>query len=243
MSKSLTNLAESIYKPLVAINEQAPANQVGTTETYFHYFTLGNAAPTGWTGCEPLGSMVVTQGTGNNQRVGSWAYLKKTHMTISIDMKPNTVTGQTEATEFRFIVVKAKPASRQFGSTYTPDSTLFYDTSGSEFGPDSTGIKGADIQLQPINKRRWSIFYHKKFILVPPGTVEQQGAMNSFYPSRKVVNLNLPFYKKVRFNSANEPQDIDTKYAILIFSTPVAKNSDGTRHEINIRGTTSFIDV
>ena len=128
--------------------------------------------------------MDVAQGAGNNERVGNWAYLKKTHMTVSIDMKPSTITGQTESTEFRFIVVKAKPSTRQFGTTYTPNSTLFYNTSGEEFGPDSVGVLGADIQLQPINKRRWSIYYSKKFTLSPPGTVETQGAMNSYYPSR-----------------------------------------------------------
>ena len=78
---------------MTAQDEAVPGyNPVGTT--YAHAYTLGSLVPTGWTNFSSLGSMDVTQGTGNNERTGQWAYLKKSHMTISIDMKPNTESAE-----------------------------------------------------------------------------------------------------------------------------------------------------
>ena len=101
MSKSMTNFAETIYNPITAVDEQSPANAVGTTKTYYLGYTLGNLAPTGWTNYNALGSMTVAQGTGNNERTGQWGYIKKTTMHMSIDMKPNTDTANSQPTIFQ----------------------------------------------------------------------------------------------------------------------------------------------
>lgn len=241
ISKSMTNFAETIYNPLTAVNEQAPIDQVGTTKTYYQGFTLGNSVPTGWTNYYALGSMSVAQGTGNNERTGQWAYIKKTTMHMSIDMKPNTSSANSQPTVFRVIVFKAKPGARQFGQTYTPDSTLMMNTSGQEIGVTSAGVTGADMMLQPLNRRRWTIYKDYKCTLSPPN--ELNGASNAFYPSRKEFMLNLPFWKKVRFNTSSEPQDIDFHYGVLILATNIGKFTDANRWETNIRGTTTFNDL
>lgn len=241
VSRMLKNYGESIYSAMTPVDEIAPTNQIGTTTAFYQGWVLGSSIPTGWTGFSALGGMAVAQGTSTNQRVGQWAYLTKATATLSLDVKPNTLTNDTEPIEFRVILFKAKAGSRQFGTTYTPDATLMYNTSGQEFGPQSTGITATDVMLQPLNTRRWSIYKHHKFILSPPG---EAGAANTsyYYPSRKILKLTMPFYKKIRFNVANEPQDVDTHYAIMIFSTPIAKFSAGNRYEANIRGTVIYRD-
>ena len=165
----MTNYGETIYTALLQQNEVTPTTQVGSTKTYSLQYTLGENPPTGWTDYTALGGMAIPQGTGTNERVGQWAYLKKGHATISIDMKPNTSSSlpDTQPCEFRVICFKAKPGMRNFGSSYSPDTSLFYNTAGQEIGPTSSGINGSDMQLQPLNRRRWSIYCDKKFILSP----------------------------------------------------------------------------
>jgi hypothetical protein len=238
MSKSYTNFGETIYKPLNAQNEVTPSiNPTGKTFTLA--YCLGATVPSGWTGYNALGSMVVSQGAAAGERVGAYAYLKKTHMTISIDMKPNTSSASSEPCTFRVIKFIARPSMREFGTSYTPSTSLMYDTSGNEIGPDSSGITGADLMLQPLNRKRW-ICEQRTFTLSPPSGTS--GSINSKYPSRKVLTFNCPFWKKCKFNAASEPQDVNTKYGLIVIATSHAKFQDADRWELNLRGTTTFND-
>lgn len=240
IAQSFRSFGETIYSALTAQDEVSPTSQIGTTKSYYLGYTLGAIVPTGWTNFLALGGMSVTQGVGTNERTGQWAYLKKAVATLTLDMKPNTSSTSSDPIQFRVIVFKARPGSRNFGSSYSPDSTLMIDTSGQEFGPESSGVVGADVQLQPLNTNRWSIYKQSKFILAPPAT--SSGTVNSKYASRKVLSLSMPFFKKVRFSSSGEPQDIDTHYSIIILATSVAKFTDANRWEANLRGTVLFND-
>lgn len=241
LSKKMTNYGETIYTAITNQNEISPTNQVGTTKCFTLAYTLGATVPTGWTNYLALGGMSVPNGSDTNERHGQFTYLKKTHLNCSIDMKPNTSSGNGEPIEFRVICFKAKVGARNFGSSYSPNSTLFYNTAGQEIGEDSTGIVGADLQLQPLNRKRWSIYCDKKFILSPMGE-STSGSSNYKYPSRKTMSLSLPFYKKVRYNTSNEPQDIDIHYGLLIIANGIAKFQDADRWEFNCRGTTTCSD-
>ena len=84
LSKSMTNYGETIYTALLQQNEVTPTTQVGSTKTFSLQYTLGANPPTGWTGYTALGGMAIPQGTGTNERIGQWAYLKKGHATISL---------------------------------------------------------------------------------------------------------------------------------------------------------------
>jgi len=239
----MKQIAETIYNPMNEYDELTPVHQMGTTTTYYQGFTLGDTTPTGWTGFNALGGCALAQGTGAQQRVGSYAYLKKGTLTMSIDMKPNTTSNSGEPCEFRVIMFKARPSARQFGQTYTPDNTLFLNTSGNEIGTATSGVKGADMMLQPLNARRWNILRQQKFILSNANATSVLGPSQSYYPSRKILRFNMPFWKKVKFNSSNEPQDVDIHYAVLVICTPIAKFSPGNRWEMNTRGTCTFNDI
>lgn len=239
--KKINPIAESIYVPITQVNEATPTFEIGTTKTYYQGWTLGSTVPN-WNNFEALGGMTVAQGSGTNERSGQWGYLKKTHLKMSIDMKPNTATGSSEPIVFRLVIFKARPSMRQFGNSYSPGASLFYDEAGQEFGYDTAGINAGDINLQPLNVRRWCIYKSQKFTLTPPGE-GVSGSANSYYKSRKEISIDLPFYRKVRFNASNEPQDIDTHYGIMVFATSIAKFNDANRYEVNIRGTTTLCDL
>lgn len=239
LSKKASQMSETKLIACTQFEEKAPkAIQTGAIAYYSSYIMTN--VPPGWDGnFNNLGGIATAQGTGGNNRVGDYIYLKKSHVNFQIDI--NETSGFTAPIEFRMIVAKARTGVLPVGYTYTPSTTLFLNTVGFPIGHATSGVTGTDLMLQPVNKRDWTVFKDMKFTLSSPDTAG--GGMNYFYPSRKNVLLNLPYYGKCRVNtSTGLPEDLDTHYIIMIYGSSVGKDRSAADWEVSTRGTTSFTD-
>lgn len=242
VSRMMNSYGETIYTALTPQNEVVPTTQVGTTNTFTKNYVLGLAAPQGWDTYSALGGMSIPIGTAYNERSGAFTYLKKCHMTVSIAMKPNTDAGGSEPVSFRLIMFKPKVGTRNFGTSFTPDTSLFYNNTGTEFGQSSAGVTMDDLALQPLNTKRYSIYAQKKFTLTPPS--ENEGTVNSYYKSKKVMTFNMPFWKKCRYSpTTGQPIDIDFSYGLAIIASTIGNFTQANRWEVSVRGTVTAADA
>ena len=239
LSAMASKMSETKLIPCQAFEEIVPKPiQTGAIAYYSSY--IMTSLPTGWDGqFNQLGGIGTIQGLESDDRIGDYIYLKKTHLNFQIDV--NETNSYTSPIEFRFIVAKARTGVLPVGYTYTPSTTLFLNQVGMPIGHGTTGIKGTDLMLQPINRRDWTVFKDMKFTLTSPDT--SGGGMNYFYPSRKNVLLNLPYYGKCRVNKTTGlPEDLDTHYIIMIYASSIGKDRSASDWEVSTRGTTSFTD-
>jgi len=83
---------------------------------------------------------------------------------------------------------------------------------------------------------------------ITPGGAPQPQAYSQKYPSQKSVSVNLPFYKKTRYeyeesNISTEPVDLNFQWAVFVFAKPVGNDTQAINWETNLRAVTSFQDV
>ena len=239
-SKALSSLAETKLLATTQFNEIVPkAIQTGAIAYYSSYIMCDR--PPGW---DPqfnnLAGIQTVQGLGGNNRIGDYVYFKKTHVNFQIDI--NETSSYTGPIEFRMICAKARTGVLPVGYTYTPSTTLFLNNVGAPIGHATSGVNGMDLMLQPLNRRDWVVHSDKRFTLSSPDTAG--GGMNYFYPSRKNVLLNLPYYAKTRINSSSGfPEDLDTHYIVMIYASSIGKDRVASDWEVSVRGTTSFSDL
>lgn len=251
VSRAVNGLAENKIIALDNVNEVSPSRiqplALATTKS----FTLGNI-PTVWsgiTGLQTLSGMSFPLGVGHAQRDGKYIYLQKTRVTMEIDM--NTIPDFSIPVEFRVICCKARRANNPSGITNNFSQTLFLGTDGNEFGHATTGINGTDLMVQPINKKDWSVFADKKFMLTNPllqQDLSGSGVTTTYagkYPVFKRMVFNLPFNTKTEIDTtmADRPADIDYNYVMVVYAKGLGKDYVADKYEINVRGSTTFKDM
>ena len=232
---------ETKLLPFKIINEQQPvAIQTLAKATQISY-TLGGV-PSSWSGFTDLGGMEPALGTGSNERIGNYIFLKKAHFEYEIDMAKGTDGGLP--IEFRFIVAKSRRLAIPAGQNRDPNTSLFLSLDGSDFGASSSGINGTDLMVQPLNQRIYTIYKDTKFILSNPLNVNSTAtqAYSGHYPCMKRFSLNLPFYTKANFTASTKPTDVDFKWMIMLYARSLDKDEPATEYEVNVRGVLSYSD-
>lgn len=217
------------------------------------------SVPNNWdAGLNDLAGIFTTRGDADNQHVGSYIYLKKTHISMQIDMTFGD--NAKPPVQFRVVVAKARQSVTPAGTTEYPQNTLFISPQGPASGWESLGLQAMDsftIMNQPLNRRDWTILRDQRFTLAHPfrqNFTVVNGSKSDYvvptsigysgkYPCRKNLVFNLPHYAKTRVNSDGHPLNYDSRYMIYIFATSIgsaAHAPDGWT--VAARGTTSFTD-
>lgn len=241
IAHQMSKMAETNLSAMTRVDEQAPsAIQLGALATQVGFVVGG--IPAGWTGFNDLQGMAITQGVQAGQRIGDYVYMKKSHMTLEIDMKKMT-DDATMPCEFRCIVFKARRAAYPAGTTKDPATSLFLDETGNDFGHASSGFNGTDLLRQPLNKRLYTIKHDYKFMLSNPLDTVNQGSTSSYYPVFKRFQFNLPYWKKCHFESTSSPEDLDFHWSVMIYARSLDKDTKADNYEVNIRGNTQWNDM
>lgn len=241
-----TMLSRFSENKLISVDGQSEsppvAIQTGAQATFICY-VLGTQNA-GISGALPIDGINLSQGVNDNQRIGNYAYYKKTHLNLRIEMNVGT---NAPPIQFRFIVAKLRRYANPAGITPGFDTSGFMDTSGGTFGHASGGKTGLDLMMQPLNKRSWVIYRDTKFILQPYNDFPsgQTSIIYNNYPACKEIMLNLPHYKKCFFNgnTALSPNDLESRYIIIMYAHTLGRNGViANSYDCTIRGTTSFMD-
>ena len=230
---------------LSRMNNQLPAPIHPTSKCFYKAFVVGTK-PASWTGTfTNLGGVSISKGTASTNRDGNYVYMKKTHISLNIDMMNTGGTNQPP-TQFRIIVAKSKRGNTPAGYTIDPTTSLFLNEGGTHFGHSSTLADGTDIMLQPLNKRDFFIKYDRKILMSTPLDSATAGYTGK-YACTADRFFNLGYWKKTRYEDsgtfADLPSDLDTSYFIIIYARSVEKAQSANDWECNLRGTTSFSDV
>lgn len=243
INKSINRIAENKLIPMTAQDQTVPQPILaGNNACYVGY--CSGPKPVGWdANIKALDGITANSSVRN----GSYIYLAKSTVSISIDTKQTTAATQ-QPTQFRVVVCKARRANGPVGTNPPqPDGNLFLDSSGKATSYKVTGFNGMDIMLQPLNKRDWVILKDTKFTLSNWVAAGTGGAGTSgytgFYGNMKEIRLSLPYYKKTHYrDSDNLPSDLDYNYAIMIFARSLDQTSVADNWEASVRGTTSYKD-
>lgn len=240
VSSIMNKMSENKLLQTQPFNESTPA-AIQTAAIAYYWSAVMQSIPTGWdTSLHNLAGIVTTQGLGGFNRIGDYIYLKKTHLAFQIDIN-ETSAEYVPPIEFRFIIVKARQSNQPAGLTDAPQTTLFLNNLGGTVGHATSGFNGADLMLQPLNKRDWVVYRDQKFTLSSPST--SGGGMNSFYKSRKNLFVDLKYYGKTRIHpGSNIPEDLDCHYLMVLYASSIGKDRKADSWEVSCRGTTSFTD-
>ena len=210
------------------------------------------SVPSSWdSGLVNLGGIQSSEGTGENNHIGQYIYLKKTHLNFQIDALMATVS--KPLLQFRVIVAKARQAVVPAGTTEYPQNTLFINQTGTGQGHASTStlaMNTFEVMNNPLNKRNWVVLKDFRFFLAQPVNIPSVSGdsgvgYNQKYPSRKNFRLDLPHYCKTRLTGAGNPVDYDAHYIVYIYATAVGATTNAylpDNFRVMMRGTTSFTD-
>lgn len=250
-SKAKNQTGETKLQALVTHIDQDPISQVvgGTSPVYYKNYCIGNV-PTNYSNFLTLGGMVWPQGTGNDERIGRYMYLKKATLYLNVALAAaNRITGPTR---FRVIVYKARRNNAPGTPLIDPNLNLLIDDKGNTFGMGTT-INQTNVAFQVqhalANKKNYHIIKDKQFFLTPPVSTVQGGSnlvtsSSQTQNPEKNMTFNLGFWKKTSFGSnapnANQPEDLNYSYCVSIFSMPVGAHNTITNNWISsTRGTVS----
>ena len=243
IERTLHRLSETKLIALNPHNEATPVPiQVGANANQ-KSFVLGSDLPASWADCALLGGITLAPGTGSNQRIGSDVYLKHTTLSVSIDMPVNTV--QRPPMEFRVLMFKQRRAVIPTGTAPTPQATLFLNAAGAPTGHAVAGFTGVDCMIALPNSREWIIYKDFKFTLSKPMYTDGDGGAVGYsghYPTSKTFRLQMPHYKKTRYEGNNLPDDYDYRFGLIIYSRCMSNDQAAAAWEVTTRGTTSFTD-
>ena len=245
LSASVKTFAETKLLACNRLNNQTATPIHSGSSCFYKAFVIGTM-PTTWTGTfTNLGGVAIQQGSTSDRRDGNYVYMKKTHLSVNVDMV-NQATGARPPVQFRVIVGKSKRANTPAGYSIDPSTSLFINEGGTHFGHSSTAADGSDIMLQPLNKRDFYFKFDRKMILSVPFNDNLTGYSGK-YPVTKDLFFNLGYWKKTRYEDsgsfANLPSDLDTAYFVIIYARSVEKATNANDWEVNVRGTTSFSDI
>lgn len=223
-------------------NETQPSPiQTGAQATFIAY-NLGTQVV--FNGATTIGGINMNQGTAENERIGNYAFYKKTHLTLRLEMNTGS---NAPPIQFRVIVAKLRRYANPAGITPSFASSGFMEPDGTPFGHTTSGRTGLDLMMLPLNKRQWVIYKDMKFVLQPYndlGTTSTNIIYNN-YPACKELFLNLPHYKKCFFDgpSAITPNDLEFRYQVIIYAHSLGRSGIvADSYECSLRGTTSFTD-
>lgn len=240
-AKKANPISETKLLTLKRYDELAPAPIQTLALAHMINFTLGGV-PSSWTGFTDLQGMQPSAGTGSNQRIGSYIYLKKSHLNLEIDMKESG-TKSSMPTEFRVIVYKARRLAYPAGQTRDPGTSLFLNEEGGDFGHATSGVNGTDLMVQPINRRLYTVKSDKKFMMSNPQNIAAGSASYSgHYPCMKRMSIDLPFYVKAHFEDSTKPTDVDYHWVVAIYARSLDKDVAADAFEVNTRGNTQYTD-
>lgn len=254
---TLKKFSETKTIPVLRYDQEGPLEIQVNNPAFWSGYVLGGAVPAVWTGAwNPLSGIATTQGDSSFRRDGNYVYLNKTHLTFQLNM-----SGEQEAStlhEFRMIVFKTRRATNPVGLAPDPSESLFLDELGNPFGHATTTGLGTpaeypvDLMCQPLNKRQFVIYQDKKFVLTPqqsiPISTETATGFNSKYGSYKRISLNLNHKIKCRYPEPAipatpvEPSNYDFRYGIVFYARPINRSSRANDWDVNVRGTTTFMD-
>lgn len=245
VSKALSRVAETKVLAMTKFNEVNPTPIQLGAQAYTTSYTIGSI-PTIWSGITGINSLTnfqFPQGDGASDRDGDSIFLKKSHFSIELDMNQNLP--QRSVVEFRVIAFKPNRATDPVGITRNWGLGLFLDTDGNYFGHQTAGISGTDLMLQPINRRHYFVMSDRKFTLSPSADLAQAlpSKFTGVNPISRTMLFNCPFNKKVHFEGANTPQNIDPHMCVVIYARPIGRDAVADVWETNVRGTTSFQDA
>lgn len=245
LGAALADFSESKLSAISPLTESAPVAIATGGLAYQHVSVLGVGVPTNWTNIQhSLAGVSFPVGTGNNGRIGNYIYLRRTFITLSLEMNQTVVNSALVPHVFRMIVFKSRRANNPAGITYNPTLSLFLKENGDPMGSGTGGINGQDLMLQPTNKRNWVILKDRKFTLQPPlisTDVAYQIDASSKYAMRKDIRISLPHQTKC-FMDTNEPKDYDFRWGIAIYAHAIGRDYTADSWEVSYRGTTSAFD-
>lgn len=176
----------------------------------------------------PLNLFQFVKGDANDERIGNYMYLKKSHLKFNIQCLPIDTTSASgldislnTPIDCRLMVVKANRKLNKLNKSPDPGGSLFIDTQNGEFGYDETSGSINLLMSQPINKRKWLVYKDYKFTLAPPTMSLTSENHNLWaptrHPSKFQRSLDLPLYKKTHFEDAsNTPDDQDTQWLVIL---------------------------
>jgi hypothetical protein len=251
LSTVLNTVGETKLNALEVSNARTPDPQAlppAVGPVYQTNYCLGQV-PVGYLNFNALGGFEWALGTGPNDRIGKYMYLKKTTVNLKISLNDPGRGGQTR---FRVLVYKSRRNNTPGQYSITPGENLFLNEVGLPFGTDtSVNANDATMKFQTaiVNKRNYQVVRDFQFVLTP-SSVTVQGGSNLVSPlsqgtlSEKHLRFQLGHYKKTSFNpNTDRPDDLNYQYLITILSFPVGSTtSQASAWTSSIRGTVSAGD-
>ena len=252
VAKFLNKTSELKINPLEKYSTTTPRPSVplpGTGPIYFTNYCLGDV-PSGWTNFDSLGGFQFNQGTGPNERIGKYMYLKKTTLHLRIAM--NNLNRIGTQVRFRVVVYKSKRNNIVGSAATNPCEHLFVDSQGREFGVDNT-ISNSEASMEYttalINRKNYALVRDTQFILTPQ-SFEVQGGSNLVSQlsqcgrTEKTMRFELGHYAKTAFDLATKkPTDLNFQYCVSIIAMPVGNVNDRASEWLSgVRGTVSALD-
>lgn len=263
-SARITNLAKTMnqgierkIKGLEAIYLGKPKNQQSGSvgPLYFYNACLGNPpstweGPNGQQSFQGLDGFQWKQGTGPNERIGRYLYLKHTNMNLRLNML--ATPQKSGPTQFRVIVFKSKRLTGETSEIIgNPNSDLFIDNQGNSIGINVSSIEESrsfEFMNMLINKRNYTCVMDKKVVL-QPSLISVQGGSNvvstlsTNYPPEVNFSMKLKHESKTAFTNFDQPLDLNYQYCVQVISAPYG-SATGVADDwrISLRGTVSCID-
>lgn len=251
ITKRLNNITETKVDGLQTYIAQpsAAANPIpGTANAgQIVQFHLGPTAtlPSSWTGSwQSLDGIPNSTGTGSQERVGDYIFMRKTTVNLCVDVVPDQAAGVPNAPwEFRVVVGKSNRKYNPAGVAPDPNTRLLLTPSADARG-FGTNTDERVIALSPPNLREFTIISDRKFTLEAQHTNGGALANNNtgHYGCSRTMQITLPHSKKVRFNSQGNPVNYDYHHFILVWARPIG-GSSGSRWNVTTNGSTSYTDM
>lgn len=252
VSNMLSKNSELKINALQRYSQATPQPSVplpGTGPIYFTNYCLGEA-PSGWTGFNDLEGFEFPAGTGPNQRIGKYMYLKKTTLHLKIAM--NNLVNTATQLRFRVVVYKSKRNNVPGTAGGNPSLNLFIDDRGREFGVDNTLTNNeASMQYTTaiVNRKNYHVVKDTQFILTPQTCAVQGGSnvvspLSQAGPTERTMRFELGHYAKTSFDAGtSKPTDLNFQYCVSIIAMPVGNPTDRAADWFSaVRGTVSALD-
>jgi len=266
ISRALNNYGESKFQGYTESCGAIQAKPAGTQPiSYFFYNTGETLTQPGNSMFTPMNLYEFPKGDNATERNGDYMFLKKSHLKIEIQMLPfrssDLLIAGSSTTAFRVMIVKANRKYNKLGNSPIAGQSLFLTTENDQFGfgvPGGTSTASTFANMrQPINKRKWLVYKDVHFTLSTPSQeyqdtsipadVQAINAANPKYPVNKLMNIDLPIYKKTHWDPDEvTPDNVDTQWLLVIQAVRTNYCNPGIQAprniNINILGTTSASD-
>ena len=245
IARQLQNFSETKVLGLNTFTEQGPSPIQPLAQTTYYGMVLGGQ-PATWSGAwTDLAGMPINQGTGSQQHVGEYVYLKKSTLNCIVDMNTDTSSGPSPPWEVRCIMFKANRKYNPDGTARDPSRSLFLAPNGEEVGHGSSGQSGLSLFMSPTNKRDWTIYRDFKFKLQAPLQGSGSAAVFSqpagIYENSRQFRFTMPHSKKVKIEN-NQVENYNARFGIVFYFRPVGHDGSTSRPEISFQGSTAYVD-